>query len=182
MERTKRNTPVILTNDPSLTAWGWAIVQPNGKILDVGCIKTEPRANKLRIRKGDDTCRRVHELNTELLRVIRKYNVDYILSELPHGSQTAAAAVMIGIVSGIAQTISDVLGIPIEWYSEGDAKKELLGKNAATKKEIIDAIYITFPNVPWTFIKYKDEAIADALAIFNVALHQSTFIMFHKGK
>ena len=179
MERTKRNTPLILVNDPSLTAWGWAVVKPDGIILEAGCIKTESEAKKRRIRKGDDTIRRVHEINTELLRVIRKYNIDYIISELPHGSQTASAAVMIGIVSGIAQTISDTLEIPIEWYSENDAKKELLGKNSATKTEIKNAVNLIF-NVPWTGIKFRDEAIADALAIFTVAWKQSTFLMFHK--
>jgi len=180
MQRTKRNAPLILANDPSLTGWGWVVIQPNGMIIDVGCIRTEPQAKKRRIRKGDDIIRRIHELNTALLRVIRKYRIDYIISELPHGSQTASAATMIGIVSGIAQTLSDTLEIPIEWYSENDAKKEILGKNSATKAEVKEAVDAIFDKVPWTNKKYKDEAIADALAIFAVAWRQSPFLMFHR--
>ena len=45
--------PTILTNDPSLTAWGWVVLRGNA-IVEAGCIKTESQAKKRRIRKGDD--------------------------------------------------------------------------------------------------------------------------------
>ena len=158
----------ILTNDPSFTGWGWAIIR-NDVVINIGCIKTAPENKKKRIRKSDDTIRRIQEINTILLRVIRKYHVNYILSEAPHGSQSAVAAVMIGVVTGVAQTISDALEIPIEWYSEEDSKKCVLGKRSATKKEMIEAIdkiYI----VPWFNVGYKDEAVADAMAIYHTAM------------
>jgi len=169
----------VLANDPSITAWGWAVVDQEvgekGKVLEVGCIKTSPGYKKQKIRKGDDTTRRVMEINTALLSVIYKYNIKFLLSELPHGSQSAAAAVMIGIVTGIGQTLSDALGIPIEWYSEGDSKKNLLGKLSATKDETKDAISSLY-KVPWTGVKYHDEAVADALAVYHVAINQSLFL------
>ena len=166
---------IILTNDPSITGWGYAVLDAQDNVLTTGCIKTTPLHKKRRTRKGDDTVRRVSEINQRLIKVIKHYKVSYILTELPHGSQNASAAVMIGIVTGIVQTLSDALKIGVEWYAEADAKKCLLGKQSATKKETIDAIDKVY-NVPWKGIKYKDEAVADALAIHYVAVKQSSVL------
>lgn len=163
----------ILTNDPSMTAWGWAVLDYQGKIIETGCIKTITEGKKRRIRKSDETSQRISEINNVLLNVIRRYNVNYILTESPHGSQNASAAVMIGIVAAIVQTISDCLNIGVEWYSEGDSKKCLLGRISATKKETVDAISKLY-SVTWTGTKYKDEAVADALAVHYVATKQSS--------
>jgi len=181
MERTKNINQhgTILTNDPSITAWGWAVLNWNNTILEVGCIKTEPSQKKQRIRKGDDTTRRISEINRVLLKMIKQHNVQYILSELPHGSQNARAAVMIGVVAGIAQTISDTLGIGIEWYSEADSKKCVLNKRSATKQDMIDKINYLY-DVPWFDVKYKDEAVADALAIHYAAMEMSSTLRLLK--
>lgn len=176
-----KTKPHILTNDPSMTAWGWGILSFDGRIVELGCVKTKTEGKKRRIRKGDETTARISEINKILLELIHKYNVTYILSELPHGSQNAAAAVMIGAVAGMAQTIADTLEIGIEWYSEGDSKKCLLGKISATKQETIDAIDELY-DVPWTNTKYKDEAIADALSIHYCATKQSSTLKFLKIK
>jgi len=166
---------VVLANDPSMTGWGWVVLNSRNDILAKGCIKTEPRHKKLRIRKGDDTTRRIGEIVEALLDAIRLYEVNYLLSELPHGSQNANAATMIGMVTAIIQTISVTLDIATEWFSEGDCKKEALGKRAAVKREMIEAMDKIY-NVEWTGIKYKDEAVADALAVHNVASKQSPML------
>lgn len=158
----------VLTNDPSFTAWGYAIIK-DSKIIESGCIKTAPENKKSRIRKSDDTVRRISEINKILLELIRRHEVDFILSEAPHGSQNASAAVMIGIVAGMVQTISDTLEIPVEWYSEMDSKKFVLGKKAAVKSEMIEAIKKLY-DVPWKNIKYSDEAVADAIAVYHTAI------------
>ena len=163
---------VVMAHDPSMTAWGWSVLKA-GKVIDRGCIKTEPKHKKLRTRKGDDTCRRISEITQMLLEKVQEHSVNYFLSELPHGSQSASAAIMIGIVTGIAQTIADTLGIGIEWYSEGDSKMNALGKHSASKDEMIQAMD-TLYDVEWFGIKYKDEAVADALAIHAIALKQSS--------
>ena len=183
MKRT-RHTPnqgTILTNDPSMTAWGWAVLDWSGNILTTGCIKTEPSQKKLRIRKGDSTVRRISEINRVLLKVIKEYNVEYILSELPHGSQNASAAVMIGAVAGIVQTLSDTLGIGIEWYLEKDVKNCLFNRQSVTKQEMINRINALY-DVTWTEIQYKDEAVADALAIHYTALQMSSTLRLLKSR
>lgn len=173
------NNYTILTNDPSMTAWGYVILSTRGRIIVHNCIQTKPDPKKNRIRKGDSTVRRISEINKELLSIIKKHNVRYILSELPHGSQNAQAAVMIGIVTGIIQTISDTLGVGIEWYSEMDSKNFVLGKRSATKQEMIKKINELY-KVQWSKYKYHNEAIADALAIHYIASKQSPTLKFLK--
>jgi len=164
--------PTILTNDPSMTAWGWAVMTPNGDIIKCGCIKTAPEQKKRRIRKSDDTARRANEVIRKLINIIQVYNVKYILSESPHGSQNASAAVMIGLVMGIVCAMSECLNLPLELYSEGDSKKCTLGKLSASKGEMVEKINELY-DVPFTGTKYIDEAIADAMSIFNVASIES---------
>ncbi|MFW6173424.1 MAG: hypothetical protein ACOC5T_06740 [Elusimicrobiota bacterium] len=171
----------ILANDPSTRGWGWVVISTDGKVLDAGCIKTEAENKKRRIRKGDDDIRRVSEINSVLQDVFYKYDIIYIVSELPHGSQSASSMKMVGWVSTQMQTIADWLNIGIEWYSEGDAKKQLFGKSSATKEETIQAIDELY-SMPWTKTKYINEAIADAMAIYNVAKSKSSTLKFLKKK
>jgi len=180
MTRNFKSKGTILTNDPSMTAWGYAVLDWSGKILKSGCIITKPSGKKSRIRKSDDRCRRVSEINAELLTLIEENNVQFIISELPHGSQNAQAAVMIGIVIGILQTISDSLHIGLEWYSENDVKKFLFNRMSVTKQEMVELIKKkTKGNLEWfKNIKFRDEAVADSLGIYFVALNQSAVLKF----
>ncbi len=170
----KFKQPTVLTNDPSFTGWGWAVLEKDF-ICSSGCIKTAPEHKKKRIRVSDDRVRRAAEITQELINIIKGYNVQMILSELPHGSQNAQAAVMIGMVTGIIVAIAECLNIPVEFYSEQDAKKAVLGRKAATKEDMVNAIS-TLYDVNWTDTKYIDEAVADALAIHYVATKQSQLL------
>lgn len=178
MERRKTDSgkPGILTCDPSFTAWGWAVLEGH-LVKATGVIKTAPEAKKRRIRQGDDRVRRTGEIVMALLEIIGDHKIELIISELPHGSQNAKAAIMMGVVVGILQATSVWSGIPIEWYSENDAKKTLLGRISASKKEVIDSIAQLY-EVPWTGTKYIDEAVADALAIYYCAECTSPTLKF----
>lgn len=172
MERRKKY-PTILACDPSFTGWGWVVFENHTRI-DSGCIKTSPEAKKRRIRQGDDRARRTGEIVQALLEIIGDHKIEFIVAELPHGSQNAKAAVMMGIVMGILEATSTWAGIPMEWYSEADAKKALLGRISASKAEVIQSVEQTFED-RLTGPKYVQEAIADAMAIYNVAqLHSPT--------
>jgi len=180
-QHTSSQESTLLTFDPSITAWGWAVVTWSGDIVKTGCIKTTTEGKKRRIRKGDENTKRIAEVNHILLNLIKTYRVTYLLSELQHGSQNASAAMWQGAVTAIPQTLADTLGLGIEWYSEGDSKKCLLGKISATKKETIDAIDKIY-KVPWTGTKYIDEAVADALSIYYTASCQSSIFKLLKNK
>ena len=173
MKRTTKqnNGFTVLALDPSLTAFGWVVLQ-GMEILKSGCIKTSPSSKKTRIRKGDDRCRRITEMNAILLSLIKKYKVNYIVSEQPHGSQNAGSAVMVGISLALIQTLGDSLGIGVEWFSEADSKKCALGKQSASKGEMIEAMDRIY-EVDWTDTKYIDEAVADSLGVHNVAMNES---------
>lgn len=169
---------LVLTNDPSITAWGWAVVNPAVDfVIEHGAIKTEPSSKKLQVRKGDDRVRRVTEINTVLLSVLKRYNISLIVSEQPHGSQSAVAALMIGMVTAQMQTIGDCLGIPVEWYSEGDAKKAVCGKRSLPKDDMVTVITDLFnDNILWRKTKWENQAIADALAVYHLASKQSPIL------
>lgn len=177
MKRTLNGAFTIMAHDPSITAWGWAIIDSQSNVVDMGCIKTEPNHKKNRIRKGDDSVRRLTEIANVICDTIKQHNVCCIVSELPHGSQSASAAIMIGAVTGLLTGLAVVSAVPIEWFSEADSKKALLQKNSATKQETIDAV-TKILKVQWTGTKYKDEAIADALSVFHVASKQSSIIQY----
>lgn len=168
----------ILALDPSMTAWGWVVLDSSGRLLESGCIKTEPSNKKLRIRKADDKVRRIEEINAVFIPIIHKYKIQLILSELPHGSQSAVAACMLCMVTGIAQTIADCFRIAIEWYSEGDVKSFLFHRQSVSKLEMKEMMKKNFPGKHWTGIDYRDEAVADALAIYSLAYNKSSIIKF----
>lgn len=175
----------ILTNDPSVTGWGWAVLEmKNGRsrILDSGCIKTQPEHKKRRIRKSDDTIRRLDEIIEVLIVLHTEYTLDWIVSELPSGSQSASAASMLGAVTGVMETFAKVNNLPIDWFSEQDAKKFLLKKKSATKQETIDAVSKLYGKSWQTDVKYKDEAVADALQVFHVAKAKSQALIFMTNK
>ncbi len=174
MKRTKKKIR-ILTNDPSTTAWGWAVVTPKGKVIEIGCIKTEPSDKKLKIRKGDDRVRRISEITYKLLEVIKTHNISFVVSEITHGSQSSSGAVAIGVVTAILQTICDCFDIGVEWYQEGECKKSVSGRRSITKEEmvtIIDKLY----NVQWAGVKWIDQGVADSLAVFHLASKESSVI------
>lgn len=179
MKRTKENF-TILTMDPSLTGWGWAVLDTAGIVLDFGCIKTTPMNKKLRIRKGDDDIRRVEEITEVLIELVTKYHVRLITCELPHGSQTASAMKMVGVVLGLVPVLYIWAGIPCEWYSEADAKKCVLGKRSASKAEMIAAIKKLY-SLDFPGVKYKDEAIADAIAIYHTAFKTGTILKMFRS-
>lgn len=176
-KKKKSKAPVVLTCDPSLTAWGYAVVQGR-KVLKTGCIKTNPESKKRRIRKGDDNVRRVGEIILLLRQEIFDYKVNYLTTELPHGSQTSSGAVMIGVVIGVMETLSQCYGLGIEWFSENDAKKcALPGQKEVTKAHMIEAMNNEFV-VDWPTAKYKKEAVADSLAIYHCALYGSPTLRY----
>ena len=167
----------ILAFDPSITAWGWVVLEPNGKVVDFGCFKTSPENKVRKIRKGDDTVRRIGEILEHFIKVIDQYRIRLIVTEMPHGSQNASGAQMIGICLGLVASLGKMYEIPVEWYTEGECKKNALNKRSATKKEMIEAMD-KFYDVPWKGVKYHDEAVADAISIYHMARSESSILKF----
>lgn len=168
----------ILCNDPSITGWGYAILDWNSNILTTGVIKTHPESKKRKLRQQEDRIRRIQEINLKLLSLIKEYDVVYIISELPHGSQNAAAAVTIGMCADKVQTIGDCLGLPVEWFSENDIKKTVVGRSAVSKENMARAISKKYPDWKRTWTKVEDHEVCDALACHYTAIHTSPTFKF----
>lgn len=168
----------VLAFDPSLTGWGWAVLDNIGTVIDSGAIKTESEAKAKKIRKGDDRVRRVSEIAGVLLSLIDKWDPKHMVSELPHGSRQAAAAVGLGINVGVITTISIFRKIGIDWYSEADAKKAVSEKKITSKGQMVELIDKLYPSFHPIGIKYIDEAVADAIAVYHVSTMQSSTVQF----
>jgi len=183
MKRTKnRHDNLILANDPSITAWGWSVVTPDGVVVDSGIIKTKRSDKKLRIRAGDDRTRRIREINTVIINLIVKYNPKLIVGELPHGSQSASAAISLGVTTAILETVSYCYNKPIEWYSEGDAKVAVFGKGMGNVSKT-NMVYAIDKKTNWSAsgVKSDDEGIADSIAVFMAAKNVSPVIQLLKN-
>jgi Holliday junction resolvasome RuvABC endonuclease subunit len=178
----------ILAIDPSIRGWGWAVVEGRGNVLDYGCVRTEKLAGKVKnLRAGDDFARRVFEISSVLKDVIDEFHVDYMVSELPHGSQSFNSAKMVGMVPGQLVTASVFSDIPLEWFSEADSKRNLLRKTEASKLETINAIVQLYdvpckgkskPKAPFSGFEYIDQAVADALSVHYCAIKTSPTIKY----
>ena len=181
MKRIKQNKKGInvLTNDPSMTAWGWAILDVRSNIVvSTGCIKTEPNKTTIKIRKGDDWMRRIREINSVLLSLIKKYNIKYLLSELPHGSQSSSAAKSQGTVAGVLDTLAVCTDLGLEWFLEGDCKKEVCGARSISKDDMVVLMKGKFKDVIWKNTKWIDQGVADSLAVYCLAKKQSGILKY----
>ena len=176
--KVNRSDSCIMAHDPSLTAWGWAVINQHGIIVDSGAIKTESKAKTNRIRKGDDRVRRVREICIALKDTITKYGITYMVSELPHGSQNSNAAIMVGIVAGIIEATSLWGDIGVEWYSENDAKKSICGNAQMGKDDMVKLVAKTYASFPNRGVKWIDQAVADSMAVYHVAVKQSPVLKF----
>ena len=166
----------ILALDPSLTAFGWAVIRPNGTVADAGVIQTKPADKKLKIRKGDDFVKRVNTLCVQLHGIIKWHNCKLIVSEQPHGSQSAVAAKALGAVLGLVQTTAHFSGCGLEWYMEGECKLNLLDRRSANKGDVIKKIEKKYPETPWKKTKVANEAIADSITVWHLAKRESPTI------
>ena len=165
MERIRPTKPRILACDPSFTAWGWVVLEGHIPIAQ-GVIVTKPDNKKKKIRASEDNARRVREIIQQLDRIIEKYHVTYIVSEMPHGSQNYKGAVMIGVVTGILEGFNVLRNIPVEWYLENDAKRALFGRISASKEQVKDAVADLY-EVYWTGTKYANEGRVDRGSWFS---------------
>jgi len=156
----------IICFDPSITAFGVAIMNSDGKFVYGECIRTSPASKALKLRKGDDRCARISIIVKRILELNDTYNPGLIVSEQPTGSQSAIASLCQGACLALVQTLSDALGISVEWFHEGDCKKSLHGRRDVSKDEVIQKIVSKYKYSPMG-IKTNDEAICDAVQVFH---------------
>ena len=148
------------------------------------CIQTKPSGKKSQVRKGDDLIRRVAEINSKLIDIFKTFNIQLIVSELPYGYSSKKASLMVGIVSGVLQTIADFKGIPLEWYSEKDAKSARGLTSPCPKDKVMESMSERYGlrfEYKTNNERTRQEAMADAMLIYHCATVHSPFLAHLRG-
>ena len=129
----------ILLNDVGIGTWGWAVIEvPSERILDHGVINM-PKANKkLQMRVADDNILRVQGLYKSLRSIMRKYDPDGLLFEMPHGgAQNANAMGEMARAAAVASILAVRYNKLAEYYSPNDIKKVANIAGRKVPKELV---------------------------------------------
>jgi hypothetical protein len=167
--------PSLLCLDPSKTCTGYVIYDlETEKIVTYGTFKIEAKDEHKR--KTDQYADETQVYADFFLNLFMDYGFDLIVTEYPHGSQSAKASWALSMVNATILTFSHlILSTPAITYLESDAKRSYFDKNSVSKDEVRQAMAKEFPTYePALYhgkvVKYKDEAVSDALLILNTHL------------
>ena len=98
-----------------------------------------------------------------------------IMSEIPTGSQSAVAAVGIGVVIGVLSA----LHTPIIQVTPRDLKIAATGSPTASKQQMISWATTLYPDLPWRMHRGKlakaNEHLADAIAAIRAGIETDQF-------
>jgi len=164
---------MTLTLDVSFRNIGWAVLSDDviGNIVDTGVIKTSKLDKKYRksnnLSSTDETCIHISHIIEELTKIITKYDINFVVGELPHGgSQNANASKQMGIAVSLVVTYFELKNIPTKWCSPNNVKMQVCGKRDASKEEIMNNITSLFPEYKFPKAKCNFEHIADAIGAY----------------
>jgi len=128
---------MILALDPGFSNYGCSVIDPKGKIINLGTIQTQKSKKKL-LRVADDDVQRITTLVSGLSNVIHTYNIQGVLAELPpSNSQSAKSAKGLAMAVGLTVSLLTELKIPIEWATPTEVKKAMTGKKNASKEDMM---------------------------------------------
>ena len=72
----------------------------------------------------------------------------------------------------------DSTNVGIEWFSESDAKKSVCGKASIAKDSMVSLMDKKYESFVPRGVKWIDQAVADALAVYHVAMEQSSILKY----
>ena len=136
---------IIIGLDPSLTAFGWAVVSAETPpcVLAAGCVQTKPDTRSRHLYQADQDGARVDAIAAELLVVLRNAQRHGMMTphvlvaiEAPAGAQHAASSKALGLSYGIARTAcvaEDLVPITIQAF---EVKAAVGGARLASKADV----------------------------------------------
>lgn len=128
---------MLLACDPGYSNYGCSVIDKYGTVVDLGTIQTK-KSNKKLLRAADDDVQRITQIVSKLSQVIKKYEIQGILAELPpSNSQSAKAAKGLGMAVALSVTLFAELRIPVEWATPEEVKYALTGKKNASKEDMM---------------------------------------------
>lgn len=160
----------IASFDPSLRNFGIAKAVYNGKVelKDLSLIKTKP--NK-KLNRGEDDLRCARKIIEEINPIIKW--ADYVVAEIPVGSQSARAAWTLGIVLGILATIPNLIEV------SATEAKAVTGNKRASKKKVTKWATSRYPDANWLYYRGRlvndNEHLADAVCALHAAINRGEF-------
>ena len=160
---------IVFTSDPSLTAFGWAILNTKSMtIIDGGCIKTKKSSDKRALKsidlgvRGLIICKKLHE-------VALAYPIKRITYEIPVGAKSYQAATSLALVHGIMLYFCAIVDVPFTRVAAKYAKVNIAGESTATKDQVYEGCISKISNLE-EFLKGKTKeeryAVADAVAVY----------------
>lgn len=146
---------IVLGLEPSLTAYGWSIVDVStspSKVLAVGCVRTKPMPKKKRhLYQTDQDAIRLNTIAATLAKLVvglppeslgffekkpESLRIDHIVCEAPAGAQHATTAKALGQTLGLTIGVCAALGRHIRFVQAHEIKMKIGGALHATKEEV----------------------------------------------
>jgi Holliday junction resolvasome RuvABC endonuclease subunit len=137
---------MILGLDPSLTGFGWAVVDHDLRIVDCGVVSTKPLAKKRGIRVMDSQCQRSDEILRALEAVHAGHTVRCVVAEGPVGSKSVKAACALERANATWQAWAYCMRIPRAMVTAGDVKRACTGLPTCDKELVANGVRRLSPN------------------------------------
>lgn len=155
----------ILGIDPGIADTGYGIITfENNKIIpiDYGSITTDKKIN---------LAKRLEKLETDLKKIIKKYQPDIIGIEQLFFCNNAKTIISVGQARGVIMLTAAKNNLPIKEFTPLQVKQGVTGYGKADKKQIQQMIKIILglKEIP------KPDDAADALAIAICAINTNSF-------
>jgi Holliday junction resolvasome RuvABC endonuclease subunit len=127
---------MILACDPGLAAFGFAVLDLDGRAVELGVIRTEKSAKKRGVLSTDDNLRRVRELVSHLERLVDRHGVRVIATESMSFPRASSAAAKLAMSWAALATLSELRGLPMLQLSPQEVKKQLCNARNASKDDV----------------------------------------------
>lgn len=151
----------ILALDPAFRNVGWSYWN-DGEIKDCGVITTVPAKKDITRSNAKET----EHIAEELFVLIRKYNINKVVAEIPMGSQNSRAANLGGAIMGIVATACWAREVPLVWVTPNDIKQVVARKELVSKDRIMEWVRENCPFDKYPKTKKEFEHIADSVLVY----------------
>jgi Holliday junction resolvasome RuvABC endonuclease subunit len=144
------------------------------KPVHVECMRTKSEGKKRRFTyKAEEDMFACQQIGRKIESLIWEHEVAAVAAEIPTGSQSARAAKLLGLSTGIISTIAIYeKEVMFDWVFPNDWHKHLFNKTAVTKQEAIDWVDGNWSDFAWPTKNSKgdineglQEHLADAMGV-----------------
>lgn len=125
---------IILGIDPGIGRTGWGVIEAHGmdlKAAGFGCVTTP---------SNTPVGGRLVELETDLKRLIERYNPDVVAVEQLLFTNNITTGIAVGGARGVVLLVAERSGIPVVELTPTQVKLGVTGYGAADKRQVIDMV------------------------------------------